>query len=137
RKADGDSASLHLDWSGGDLNSVRIEQGREFDPDSFAVLTSEYGEGAAWHESMGSAGLAEAREMYPGLQQEWMLKGYGGQTGWLGSGVLRGRYFLVFRAKPPKEKAAVKGPLRLNPDVFAVLDTSSQWLHVPCRGESG
>src|SRR5690606_28311608 len=24
-----------------------------------------------------------------------------------------------------------------NPEVFAVLDTSSQWLHVTCRGENG
>jgi hypothetical protein len=134
RKAEGDSASLHLEWSGGSVSSVRIEQSGEFEPDTFAVLTSEYGEGAAWHESMESAGLEEARSMYPGLQQEWILKGYGGQKGWLGSGVFRGRYFLVFRASAPKEKAAVPGPLRLNPAVSAILDTSSQWLHVACGG---
>jgi hypothetical protein len=29
------------------------------------------------------------------------------------------------------------GPFRLNPGVFAVLDTSSQWLHVPCKALPG
>lgn len=134
RKVNGDSASLHLEWSGNAVTAARIEQGGEFDPDSFSVLTSNYGNGAAWHESPTDE---QARKLYPGLQQAWILKGYGGEKGWLGSGVIRGRYFLVFRETPPTAIATVTGPLRLNRGVFAFLDSSSQWLHVPCKEETG
>ncbi|MDB5049552.1 MAG: hypothetical protein JWO30_2623 [Fibrobacteres bacterium] len=134
RKVDGDSATLHIEWTGRSITAARIEQGGEFDPDSFSVVTTEFGNGAAWHESMSSKD-AQALKLYPGLQQEWILKGYGGEKGWLGSGVNKGRYFLVFRETPPTAVATVAGPLRLNRGVFAFLDSSSQWLHVPCRNE--
>jgi hypothetical protein len=132
RKIDGDSASLKLEWTASGPISARIEQGGEFEPDSFTALTAEYGNGAAWHESM-SARDPKALQLYPGLQQEWILKGYGGEKGWLGSGVARGRYFLVFRQSPPTAAATVTGPLRLEAALPAFLDTSSQWLHVPCK----
>ncbi|MDB5106717.1 MAG: hypothetical protein JWP91_4406 [Fibrobacteres bacterium] len=132
RKARGDSATVHLDWSGPAIVAVRIEQGGEFDPDSFSVLNSDYGNGAAWHESMAAMD-AQTLKLYPGLQQQWLLKGFAGEKGWLGSGVLKGRYFLVFRANPPTATAVVTGPLRLNRGVFALLDSSSRWLHVPCK----
>lgn len=133
RTVRGDSANLRLEWSGTNLISARLEQGDEFDPDSFSVLTSEYGNGAAWHESMGTSDSGASRKLYPGLQQEWILKGYGGEKGWLGSGVNRGRYFLVFRETSPVALRPVAGALRLNPGIFAMLDTSSQWLRVTCR----
>ncbi|HKP94644.1 MAG TPA: hypothetical protein VJ385_02700 [Fibrobacteria bacterium] len=134
RKAGGDSASLSLDWTGRSVTAARLEQSGEFDPDSFSVATTEYGNGAAWHESM-SAKDPQALKLYPGLQQEWILKGYGGEKGWLGSGVHKGRYFLVFRETPPMAVPAAAGPLRLNRGVFAYLDSSSQWLHVACKDE--
>ena len=132
-KVSGDSNSLHLEWQGSHPISARYEQSREFDPDSFTVLTSEYGEGGTWHEWAGPASDTTARKAYPGLQQQWFLKGYGGEKGWLGSGVTRGRYFLVFRESSPATPVTVTGPLRLGPGLFAALDTSSQWLHVPCK----
>ncbi len=132
RKQDGDSASLSLEWSDGKPIAVRMEQGGEFDPDSFSALTSAYGNGAAWHESM-TAKDPRTLKLYPGLQQEWILKGYGGEKGWLGSGFDKGRFFLVFREAPPIAVATVTGPLRLNAGLPAFLDTSSQWLHVPCK----
>jgi hypothetical protein len=132
RRANGDSASLKLEWAAGNPVSVRLEQSGEFDPDSFSVLTSGYGNGAAWHESM-SARDPKTLQLYPGLQQEWILKGYGGEKGWLGSGLVKGRYFLVFRENPPTAMATVTGPLRLNRGLPAFLDTSSQWLRIPCK----
>jgi hypothetical protein len=132
RKADGDSFTVRLEWAGKSLASVRLEQGSEIDPDSFTVLTSAYGNGAAWHESMGNRDPQLVKK-YPGLEQEWVLKGYGGEKGWLGSGLERGRFFLVFRDAPPMAMAAATGPLRLNPKLFAFLDTSSHWLHVECK----
>ncbi|GEM_PF-3094514 len=137
RRVDGDSASLHLDWAGPNklgaaIIAARIEQGGEFDPDSFAVLNAAYGNGAAWHEAMTQP-EPQTLKLYPGLQQQWHLKGFAGEKGWLGSGVIRGRYFLVFRATPPTATAVIAGPLRLNPGLFAFLDSSSQWLHVKCK----
>jgi hypothetical protein len=112
-KVSGDSNSLHLEWQGSHPVSARYEQSREFDPDSFTVLTSAYGEGATWHEWEGSGSDSAARKAYPGLQQQWFLKGYGGEKGWLGSGVTRGRYFLVFReASPSAPVTSGTGPLR-------------------------
>jgi hypothetical protein len=132
RKADGDSFSLHLDWSGPAVIAARIEQEEEFDPEVFSGITAEYGNGAAWHEAMASLD-AQTLKLYPGLQQQWHLKGFAGEKGWLGSGVDKSRYFLVFRTTPPTAAAIASGPLRLNPGVSAVLDSSSHWLHVPCK----
>ena len=143
----GDSASLHLDWQGaggqgpggqgpGGFSTpslARYEQSREFDPDSFSVIAATYGNGGAWHEFTEAKADSVARKVYPGLQQQWILKGYGGEGGWLGSGVDRGRYFLVFRIQAPSAMKPVTGPLRLNRSLLAMLDTSSQWLHVPCK----
>jgi hypothetical protein len=141
RKAGGDSNSLHLDWAGTGkagfaITTARIEQEDEFDPEIFSTLTAEYGNGAAWHEAMTNPD-PQTLKLYPGLQQQWHLKGFAGDRGWLGSGVFKGRYFLVFRTAPPTAAAEAPGPLRLNPGLFAVLDTSSRWLHVPCPAESG
>ncbi|MEO6094926.1 MAG: hypothetical protein ABIW76_04325 [Fibrobacteria bacterium] len=151
RKAGGDSNSLHLDWARSDkvgsdkvgsdrvgfnITAARIEQEDEFDPTSFSVLTTDYGNGAAWHEAMTNPD-PQTLKVFPGLQQQWHLKGFAGDRGWLGSGVIKGRYFLVFRATPPTAAAVVPGPLRLNSGLFAVLDTSSRWLHVTCPAESG
>jgi hypothetical protein len=134
RKVGGDSASLLLEWAGKEITAARIEQSVEFDPDSFSVLNAEYGNGAAWHETMASRDPITTKT-YPGLQQEWHLKGYGGEKGWLGSGLEKGRFFLVFRSSPPAAATAIAGPLRIQGNVFAFLDTSSRWLHVPCAGE--
>jgi hypothetical protein len=71
------------------------------------------------------------------VQQEWILKGFGGEQGWLGSGLDRGRYFLVFRAEPPIVRVPVLGPLRFSPGLYAFLDTSSEWIHVPCKDMPG
>jgi hypothetical protein len=136
RQADGDSSSLVIDWASGLPVAARYEQEKEFDQEAFTKLTDEYGSGAAWHEFPDAAG-SEAKKLYPGLQQQWMLKGYGPEKGWLGSGVDRGRYFLVFRENPPVPATTVAGPLRLNRAWLADLDTSSQWLHVPCAKDSG
>lgn len=136
RWVDGDSLSLHLDWTGRNITAARLEQGGEFEPEAFSDLTAAYGNGAAWHETE-SGKDPKALKLYPGLQQEWFLKGYGGEKGWLGSGIDRGRFFLVFRETPPTRIAESAGPLRLNPAVFAFLDTSSQWLHVPCTSGDG
>jgi hypothetical protein len=136
QKAGGDSNSLHLDWAGPSIIAARIEQEDEFDPEIFSVLTTEYGNGAAWHEAMTNPD-PQTLKLYPGLQQQWHLKGFAGDRGWLGSGVFRGRYFLAFRTAPPTAAAVVPGPLRLNSGLFALLDTSSRWLHVPCPAESG
>jgi hypothetical protein len=132
RKVGGDSNSIHLDWAGKSIIAARLEQEDEFEPEMFSVLTSEYGNGGAWHESM-TAPDAQTLKLHPGLQQQWHLKGFAGEKGWLGSGVDKARYFLVFRAAPPTAAAVAAGPLRLNGGVFTVLDTSSQWLHVPCK----
>lgn len=128
----GDSSTVHLEWSGSSMVSARLEQESEYEPDGFSELTAAYGNGAAWHESM-TAPDAKTLKLYPGLRQQWHLKGFAGEKGWLGSGVEKARYFLVFRAAPPTAAAVAAGPLRLNGAVFAVLDTSSQWLHVPCK----
>lgn len=133
-RKDGDSASLVLEWRDGRIAAARYEQGKEFEQGDFDKLTESYGNGAAWHEF--ADGLAAARKLYPGLQQEWLLKGYGSEKGWLGSGVEKSRYFLVFRENPPAATPAVAGPLRLKRSWFHELDTSSEWLHVPCSGDS-
>jgi hypothetical protein len=135
RKADGDSQSLVFEWASGRLSAARYEQDQEFEQDAFNKLTEAYGNGAAWHEFAGAADAA-AKKLYPGLQQQWLLKGYGSGQGWLGSGVLKSRYFLVFRAIPPVSTPAVAGPLRLNKGWPAFLDTSSEWLHIPCPKDS-
>jgi len=137
QKVSGDSNSLHFEWQGPHPVSARYEQSREFDPDSFSVLTADYGGGGTWHEWAGAGSDSSARKAYPGLEQQWLLKGYGGEKGWLGSGVTRGRYFLVFRETSPSTPVTVTGPLRLGPGLFTALDTSSLWLHVPCRDETG
>ena len=70
------------------------------------------------------------------MQQQWHLKGYGGEKGWLGSGIQKGRYYLVFRAFPPFALSKVSEELALQKGVFAELDTSSNWLHIPCKSET-
>jgi hypothetical protein len=140
RVKSGDSSSLAIEWAPGSGParkpiSARYEQDKEFDQEAFSNLVAEYGNGGAWHEFPG-APAAKIRALYPGVQQEWLLKGFGAEKGWLASGVQRGRYFLVFRETPPTETAPVAGPLRLNRRWAASLDTSSEWLHVPCVGDS-
>lgn len=136
RKTKGDSLAMRLDWGPRGLSAVRLDQPEEIDPDSFEVLTREYGNGAAWHENTGTLDPRSVA-MYPGLRQEWNLKGFGGERGWLGSGVDRGRYFLIFRAEPPAPRVPAEGPLRLSPGLYAFLDTSSEWLHVDCKEMPG
>jgi hypothetical protein len=136
RKAHGDSLAMRLEWGPKGLVSVRLDQPDEIPSDSFAALTQEYGNGAAWHETVGGLD-SQIVKLYPGLQQEWILKGFGGEQGWLGSGVERGRYFLVFRAEPPIVRVPVLGPLRFSPALYAYLDSSSEWIHVPCKDMPG
>ena len=136
RIAQGDSFALRLEWGPGGLASARYDQPDEIPSDSFAALTQDYGNGAAWHENAGALD-SQLVKSFPGLQQEWFLKGYGGERGWLGSGLDRGRYFLIFRAEPPVARVPVAGPLRFSPGLYAFLDTSSQWLHVPCKEMPG
>jgi hypothetical protein len=136
RRAQGDSLAMRLEWGPKGLVAVRLDQPDEIPSDSFAALTQEYGNGAAWHETVGGLDSQVVR-LYPGLQQEWILKGFGGEQGWLGSGVDRGRYFLVFRDNPPIVRVPVLGPLRFSPGLYAFLDTSSEWIHVPCKDMPG
>jgi hypothetical protein len=136
RKAHGDSLAMRLEWGPKGLVSVRLDQPDEIASDSFAALTQEYGNGAAWHETVGGLD-SQIVKLYPGLQQEWILKGFGGEQGWLGSGVERGRYFLVFRSEPPIVRVPVLGPLRFSPALYAFLDSSSEWIHVPCKDMPG
>jgi len=136
RLAHGDSFAIRLDWNPEGLAGVRYDQPDEIPSDSFAALTQDYGNGAAWHETSGALD-SQVVKRFPGLQQEWLLKGYGGERGWLGSGVERGRYFLVFRAEPPIARVPVAGPLRFSPGLYAFLDTSSEWLHVACKDMPG
>lgn len=127
RVRDGDSLSLAMEWQGGRQVSARLEQSDEYDSDAFGRLTEEYGGGAAWHEVDGG------KPAFPGLMQQWYLKGYGKETGWLGSGLDRGRFFLVFRAEPPSRLVKVDSPLALLPSVVAYLDSSSEWLKAACK----
>lgn len=136
RKTQGDSLALRLEWGPKGLVSVRLDQPEEIPSDSFAALTQDYGNGAAWHETVGGLD-SQTVKLYPGLQQEWILKGFGGEQGWLGSGLDRGRYFLVFRGEPPIVRVPVLGPLRFSPGLYAFLDTSSEWIHVPCKDMPG
>jgi hypothetical protein len=136
RKAQGDSLAMRLEWGPHGLVSIRLDQPDEIPSDSFAALTQEYGNGAAWHETAGGLD-SQVVKLYPGVQQEWVLKGFGGEQGWLGSGVERGRFFLVFRGEPPIARVPVLGPLRFSPALYAYLDTSSEWIHVPCKDMPG
>lgn len=136
RKSHGDSLAMRLEWGKPGITAIRFDQPDEIQPDSFSALTDLYGNGAAWHETMVPLDPA-VMKLYPGLQQEWTLKGFGGERGWLGSGLERGRYFLVFRAEPPVAQPPSEGPLRLGPGLFAFLDSSSQWLHVECKDLPG
>lgn len=129
RIQDGDSTSLVLEWKGGRPVSARLEREEEIGDEEFARLTEEFGEGAAWHE------FDDGKKPYEGLVQQWHLQGYGGQGGWLGSGLHRGRYFLVFRESPPSGMAKVEAPLSLKPSLAAFLDTSSLWLEADCAGQ--
>ncbi len=128
RIQDGDSTSLSLEWKGGRPVSARLEREDGFGDEEFARLTGEYGEGAAWHE------FDDGKKPYEGLVQQWHLQGYGGRGGWLGSGIHRGRYFLIFRESPPSGMAKVEAPLSLKPSLAAFLDTSSLWLEADCAG---
>jgi hypothetical protein len=133
-RVNGDSASLHLDWKGNIPISVRFEQSREFAPDSFSVLVSAFGGGGAWHELPLVKADSSLRKACPGLEQQWLLKGYGGEKGWMGSGLQRGRFFLIFRETAPVSRPQeTLGPLGFGANFFASLDTSSEWLHVPCQ----
>lgn len=126
RIVDGDSASLALEWRGGRPVSARLEQEDEIGDDAFARLAEAYGAGAAWHE------FDDGAKPYEGLVQQWHLQGYGGEAGWLGSGLHRGRFFLVFRESPPSAPSKVDAPLALRPALPAFLDTSSLWLKTDC-----
>ncbi len=133
-RVNGDSASLHLDWKSTAPIAARFEQGFEFAPDSFTALTSAFGGGGAWHELPLVKEDSSLRKAYPGLEQQWLLKGYGGEKGWVGSGLQRGRFFLVFRETAPVLKPPQTfGPLHLGRNFFASLDSSSEWLHVSCK----
>jgi hypothetical protein len=136
RLAHGDSFALRLEWGPAGLSAARYDQPDEIPSDSFEALTQAYGNGAAWHETAGALD-SQVVKLFPGLQQEWLLKGFGGERGWLGSGLDRGRYFLVFRAEAPVARVPAAGPLRFAPGLYAFLDTSSQWLHVPCKDMPG
>ena len=133
RVKEGDSMSLALEWQGANQVSARLEQSDEFESDAFERLTEEYGGGAAWHESSGGSEPKGSKPAYPGLMQQWYLRGYGKETGWLGSGIDRGRYFLVFRSTPPSQLVKVDAPLAMLPTMPAYLDSSSEWLKAPCQ----
>jgi hypothetical protein len=128
RILDGDSMSLALEWDGGRPVAARLEREDGYSDADFTRLTEEYGEGAAWHEHADGG-----KPPYEGLQQQWILKGYGKGTGWLGAGLHRGRHFLVFRDEPPSGLARVEEPLALGAGVAAYLDSSSLWLKVACK----
>ena len=130
-----ESYNPHIEWNGNKPISHRYEQKNQFDADSFANLVALYANGAAWHEWDGGADRAKTLKQFPGLEQQWILKGYGDEKGWLGSGLFQGRYYLVFQESPPGGMVTVTDVLRLNPitEIFTYLDTSSEWLHTPCE----
>jgi len=136
-----ESYNPHIEWNGSKPISHRYEQKNQFDPDSFANLVALYANGAAWHEWDGGPGgtkgadRAKTLKLFPGLEQQWILSGYGNEKGWLGSGLFQGRYFLVFQESPPGGLTTVTDLLRLNStaQIFTYLDTSSEWLHAPCQ----
>lgn len=130
RILDGDSMSVVLHWRGGKVVGVRLEQEDPWESLEFTRLTEAYGDGAAWHEFPGSG---TGKPPLPGLEQQWFLKGYGGATGWLGSGAHKGRFFLAFADDAPAGPSRVEAPLALRPAAWAFLDTSSRWLKVACR----
>jgi hypothetical protein len=129
RILDGDSMSLLLEWKGGRPVSARLEREEGFGDEEFAGLAEAYGAGAAWHE------FDDGRKPYEGLVQQWHLQGYGGEGGWLGAGLHRGRHFLIFRSAPPAALSRVEAPLSLQPSLAAFLDTSALWLKADCAGQ--
>ncbi len=129
-----DSLYLYLQWKEGGIIAARYEQKEEFSPSLFNTLTEEYGQGATWHEMVSVLNVnSPVLKFYPGLQQQWNLKGYRNEKGWLGSG-LKGRvFYLAFRENSPNPIPVISEELKLNPTLFTYLDSASNWKHKPCK----
>lgn len=125
-----DSLYLHLEWQDSNLVQIRYTREIPFEVSAFSALANRMGRGGTWHELPDPE--ASLRDSFPGIEQHWVLRGYGGRTGWVGSGLHRGRFFLAFRKKLPVSLPGENAALALHPRAAFRLDSATDWLRNPC-----
>ncbi|MFC1585201.1 hypothetical protein ACFL5V_06625 [Fibrobacterota bacterium] len=132
-----DSSVIHLTWKKARIVQVIHRQKKPFSNSRFSELASLYGKGAAWHEvPFADREKRYVHKEFPGIEQQWALKGYGGKTGWMGSGLYEQTFFLVFSENLLTPLKKNEDPLRLHPGFIKALKTSGNWIPVSCRKQS-
>jgi len=132
-----DSQSLSLTWEKSRLVQCRYEQKEPFDQYRFEALADRYGGGGTWHALPDPADGGVERKTFPGLMQQWWLEGYGNVHAWSGTGVHRGRFFLVFRQDAPVPPDQPKEAMALRKDGDICQDTVPGWLQAKCPVDWG
>ena len=122
-----DSLELDLIWEDGKIRGLNYNLAKNIPQGLFQELVSFHGAGGGWHESneIIPKSLTKA---YPGLKQQWFLKGYGDSMSWLGTGLYNNRFFLLFLAEPPVPAPASDAPLAIDSDFKDSLSTANRWL---------
>ncbi len=123
-----------LIWRGDTLYQVRYQQTHPFSNKGFSKLAHRHGDGASWHEiPLTQPDKNRLIKRYPGLEQQWVLRGFENRQCWMGSGIVSDTFFLVFSESSPTNPAKPKGPLKIQPEFYNSLNTSEQWLPVNCN----
>jgi hypothetical protein len=132
---DGDKNALTImvQWGKKGIQQIEYQRNKMFSDALFSDIAGTFARGATWHEipNVGSEKRA-LREQFPGIEQQWLLKGYGDVSGWMGSGVREDKYFLVFRAQAPRSMRPVSEPLDFKTDIREYFLSSSGWVSSKC-----
>jgi hypothetical protein len=134
-----DTSHVRLVWQKGSIVQAGYWRSVPFDDSRFSKLASFHGKGAVWHElPVTDSEKMKLWNTMPGLEQQWILRGYAGESGWMGTGLHENRFFIIFRREGPSKLKYAKGPLRLTPGLVNELERSGNWVSSPCSsGTSG
>ncbi len=124
--------TIQIKWDSGQMTQVTITQPKPFTDHHFSTFAKLFSAGAQWHETpLLPSQKKMLNKQHPGLEQQWILKGYGNESGWMGSGLIKNKFYLVF--KDSKEVAPqVKAPLTLISNIQKYVNHSDDWLPTTC-----
>ncbi|MBF0429757.1 MAG: hypothetical protein HQK83_00650 [Fibrobacteria bacterium] len=124
--------TLTLSWSDAQIAHITYSSKKPFHDTFFSEIAHSIGEGGMWHEQPLTP-KDSLRKKYPGLEQHWLLKGYGGKTGWIGTGLNQHQFFLTIHAQSPISVAENNNPLSLQSGFLSGIQNSVYWIASSCR----